>query len=114
MRLNLRRRIRTRLVRGLLDLVVLHSLKAQPMHGYRIIANLWENFGVDLGSSTVYPLLGVLEEKGYVESSWKVENERPRKVYSITPQGSDLLNSTEKSLNQMFKKMRIHTDDKTR
>src|SRR3972149_5889591 len=97
--------IQKKLVRGLLDTVVLQLLKTQPMHGYQIITSLRKNFGVYFGPSTIYPLLCLLEEKGCIKSQWNLESDRPRKVYNITPQGSDLLNSTEVSLGQIYRKI---------
>ncbi len=99
------RKIQTKLMKGLLDLVVLQFLNRHPMHGYQIITDLRKNFGVYFGPSTIYPLLCGLEEKGYIKSSWDLENDRPRKVYEITTQGSDLLNCTEDSLNQIYRKL---------
>ena len=101
------RKIQTKLMKGLLDLVVLQFLNRRPMHGYKIITDLRKNFGVYFGPSTIYPLLSDLEEKVYIESSWDVENKRPRKVYSLTSQGLDLLNCTGDSLNQIYRKLSV-------
>jgi len=101
------REVQMKLMRGLLDLVVLQFLKAQPMHGYQIIASLRRSFGVYFGPSTIYPLLSVMEENGYIKSHWDLENDRPRKVYSITDQGADLLNCTEESLTHIYRKLAI-------
>ena len=97
--------IQIKLIRGLLDIVVLQLLRTHPMHGYQIITSLRKNFGVYFGPSTIYPLLCLLEEKGYIKSQWNLESDRPRKVYNITPQGSDLLNSSEESLGQIYRKL---------
>jgi DNA-binding PadR family transcriptional regulator len=95
------RQVQIKLMRGLLDLVILQFLNGEPMHGYRIITSIRKNFGVYFGPSTIYPLLGTLEEKGYIKSQWNLNNDRPRKVYSLTPDGSNLLNGTEESLNHI-------------
>ena len=97
--------IQMKLMRGLLDFVILNFLRAQPMHGYQIISSLRKNFGVYFGPSTIYPLLSLLEEKGYLKSQWDLEKDRPRKVYNLTPQGVDMLTSTEVSLNQIYRKL---------
>jgi len=99
------REVQIKLMRGLLDLVVLQFLKGEPMHGYQIITNIRRNFGVYFGPSTIYPLLGSLEEKGYIRSRWDLENDRPRKVYSLTPEGQGLLNGTEESLNHICRRL---------
>jgi DNA-binding PadR family transcriptional regulator len=69
------------------------------MHGYQVITKIRRTFGVYVGPSTIYPLLNVLEKKGYVKSEWNMDNERPRKVYQLTNEGQNLLNFTEDSLN---------------
>jgi PadR family transcriptional regulator PadR len=99
------REVQTKLMRGLLDLVILQFLNSKPMHGYRIITSIRKNFGVYFGPSTIYPLLSTLEEKGYIRSTWDLNNERPRKVYSLTPEGSSLLNGSEESLNHICRKL---------
>jgi len=95
------REVQIKLMRGLLDLVILQFLSVNPMHGYKIITSIRKNFGVYFGPSTIYPLLGILEEKGYIKSEWNLNSDRPRKVYSLTPEGSNLLNGTEESLNHI-------------
>jgi len=101
------REVQIKLIRGLLDLVVLQYLRAHPMHGYQVIASLRKNFGVYFGPSTIYPLLSTLEGKGYIKSHWDLQSERPRKVYNITPQGLDLLSCTEESLTHIYRKLSI-------
>jgi len=81
-----KKEIQTKLMRGLLDFVILQLLKDQPMHGYQVISSLRKNFGVYFGPSTIYPLLSLLEEKEYVKSHWDLKTGRPRKVYSLTSQ----------------------------
>ena len=99
------RKVQIKLMRGLLDLVILQFLNVEPMHGYKIITNIRQNFGVYFGPSTIYPLLGVLEEKGYIKSQWNLNSERPKKVYALTPKGGNLLNGTEESLNHICRRL---------
>jgi DNA-binding PadR family transcriptional regulator len=68
------------------------------MHGYQLITSIRKAFGVYFGPSTIYPLLTVLEEKGYVQSAWDMDHERPRKVYELTSDGQSTLDFTEDSL----------------
>jgi DNA-binding PadR family transcriptional regulator len=100
---NIQKEVQVKLTKGLLDMIILQFLNDQPMHGYRIITKIRKSFGVYFGPSTVYPLLGSLEKKGYVSSNWNMENERPRKVYKLTNEGHNLLNFTENSLNLIVK-----------
>ena len=99
------REVQIKLMRGLLDLVILQFLKVEPMHGYSIITSIRRNFGVYFGPSTIYPLLGVMEEKGYIRSEWDLKTDRPRKVYTITPEGNNLLTGTEESLTHICRRL---------
>lgn len=102
---NNSKEVQVKLMKGLLDLIVLQFLSSQPMHGYQIITKIRKTFGVYFGPSTIYPLLGTLEKKGYVKSEWNMSNERPRKVYKLTNEGQSLLNFTEDSLNLICRKI---------
>jgi PadR family transcriptional regulator PadR len=102
---SLQKEVSTKLMKGLLDLIILQLLSNQPMHGYEVITKIRKNFGVYFGPSTIYPLLSTLEMKGYVDSNWNVDFERPRKVYSLTTNGQNMLNYTEDSLNMIRNKI---------
>jgi PadR family transcriptional regulator PadR len=102
---NNTKEVQVKLMKGLLDLIVLQFLSSQPMHGYQIITRIRKNFGVYFGPSTIYPLLNTLEKKGYVKSEWNMDSERPRKVYKLTVEGRNLLNFTEDSLNFICRKI---------
>ncbi len=104
---NPQKEAQTKLMKGLLDLVVLQLLYQQPMHGYQIITRIRQSFGVYFGPSTIYPLLGALEKRGQVSSIWNMDNERPRKVYSLTTEGQNLLNFTEESLNLICRRINM-------
>jgi PadR family transcriptional regulator PadR len=107
---NPQKEVQTKLMKGLLDLIVLQFLSSQPMHGYQIITKIRKNFGVYFGPSTIYPLLATLEKKGHVTSEWNMKTERPRKVYKLTTNGQNLLNFTENSLNFICRKISTPTD----
>jgi PadR family transcriptional regulator PadR len=106
---NVQKEVQVKLAKGLLDLIILQFLNTQPMHGYEIITKVRKTFGVYFGPSTVYPLLASLEKKGYIESQWDMENERPRKVYNLTNDGHNMLDFTENSLNLICQKMGAQT-----
>jgi DNA-binding PadR family transcriptional regulator len=106
--------VSTKLMKGLLDLIILQFLSTQPMHGYQVITKIRKSFGVYFGPSTIYPLLGTLEQKGYVQSEWNMTYERPRKIYSLTTNGQNMLSFTEESLNMICRKITTqHNTDAT-
>jgi len=102
---NVQKEVQVKLAKGLLDLIILQYLNSQPMHGYQIITKIRKSFGVYFGPSTIYPLMGQLEKKGYIKSEWNMESERPRKVYHLTNDGHTMLNFTENSLNLLCQKI---------
>ena len=102
--------VQTKLMKGLLDLIVLQLLKTRPMHGYQIITRIRKEFRVYFGPSTIYPLLHTLQKKGYVKSEWNMNNERPRKVYGLTTEGQKLLNFTEDSVNLICRKLALEAE----
>ena len=109
---NYQKETQTKLTKGLLDMIVLQYLDEESMHGYQIISKIHKGFGVNLGPSTVYPLLGLLEKKGYVTSIWNMCTARPRKMYKLTNEGKNVLNFAETSLKLIVKNM--GPDDKIR
>jgi DNA-binding PadR family transcriptional regulator len=100
---NYQKETQTKLTKGLLDMIILQYLDKESMHGYQLITKIRKGFGVYFGPSTVYPLLGLLEKKGYVKSAWNMDTERPRKVYKLTNEGKNVLSYTESSLNLICK-----------
>ena len=105
MNINNKKETQTKLTKGLLDMIILQYLENESMHGYQLITTIRKGFGVNFGPSTVYPLLGLLEKKGYVKSVWNMDSERPRKIYTLTNEGKDVLSFTENSLNLICKNM---------
>lgn len=82
------------MVRSNLRTIMLSMLNEskEGLHGYAIIATMRKEYGVYLGPSTVYPLLGLFERDGFAEAKWDVEkSEKPRKLYFITPKGVSAL-----------------------
>jgi DNA-binding PadR family transcriptional regulator len=101
-----------KLLRGLLDLIILQLLRSQPMHSYRIIMQIRKNFGIYFGSSTIYPLMNRMEEEGYIKSEWKMEGGRYRKVYNLTSEGQDFLTLTEDLVKRISQKIVKEEKDK--
>lgn len=103
---NFQNEVQAKLTKGLLDLIILQFLETEPMHGYQLITTIRKCFGVYLGPSTIYPLLGTLEKKGNIKSEWNMNNERPRKVYSLTNDGKAVLTFTSNSLTMICRGMK--------
>lgn len=75
--------------RGTVVVAALATLH-RPTYGYALLERLAETgFAVD--ANTLYPLLRRLEKQGLLTSEWNTEEARPRKFYSVSAQGADLL-----------------------
>lgn len=92
-----------KMLKGMLDIVILRMLEGEPLHGYAVISQIRRQLGVYLGPSTIYPLLNAMEKKGYVKSHWNMDSERPRKVYEITDSGKTLLEESCTGLKIIIK-----------
>jgi PadR family transcriptional regulator PadR len=81
------------LMRGAGPVAVLKLLERGPMYGYELVESLAQRTqGVlDMGQSTLYPMLYNLEAKGLIEAFWKdapsAEGGRERKYYRLTDKG---------------------------
>ena len=78
------------LLQGTLDLLILKTLSWGPAHGYAIARWTQEltNDVLHLGQGSLYPALYRLEERGWIESEWRLtDTNRRAKVYRLTPTG---------------------------
>jgi PadR family transcriptional regulator, regulatory protein PadR len=75
--------------RGVIVLGVLSQLD-EERYGYALINRLKEK-GLEVDQGTLYPLLRRLESQGLLESNWRIEADRPRRYYILSPKGRELL-----------------------
>lgn len=92
--------------KGVLDMLVLKLLEAEPKYGYQIIQEMREKSEETflLKDGTLYPILYRLEDDRLVISRWS-EAERkqvPRKYYEITQDGIRALQEMEKVWKHIF------------
>jgi PadR family transcriptional regulator PadR len=70
---------------GVLEMCVLSLLNQNDYYGYK----LSKDMGLDISESTLYPILRRLENRNLLTSYQDTKNSKLRKVYSITPEGSN-------------------------
>lgn len=75
--------------RGTVVLCVLAKLQ-EPTYGYNLIAEL-ANSGIAIEANTLYPLLRRLEGQSLLASAWNTEGAKPRKYYTATDLGKEIL-----------------------
>ena len=81
---------RSELLKGTLDMLILHTLTVHPMHGYAIAQHIGrltdEVLTVEQGS--LYPALERLQRQGWVTSEWQDSpTGRKARYYTITVSG---------------------------
>lgn len=82
------------LYKGMLDIVVLSLLSAEPHHGYGICSKLRERSSslIDISEGAVYPLLHRLEKRELIVAEWtRSSTNRRVKLYVITEKGRKTL-----------------------
>ena len=85
---------KTELLQGTLDLLILHALRREPVHGFGLSLRLKEMsnavFQVEMGS--LYPALCRLEAKGWIKGTWGISDaNRKARFYALTPAGKKQL-----------------------
>lgn len=84
---GLEREIRTKFVKGLIDLIMLGELKDRQLCGYELIRLVYSKFQVLLSPGTIYPILQMCKERGLIEEDGVKEK---RLMYRITKKGEDV------------------------
>ena len=78
------------LLPGTLDLLILRTLQADPMHGWAIserIQDISEDV-LQINQGSLYPALHRLEHQGWIEAEWRVsELGRRARYYRLSASG---------------------------
>jgi transcriptional regulator len=78
------------LLQGTLDLLVLRTLAAGPMHGWGIAQRIQETSRdvLQVNQGSLYPALHRLEQQGLIAAEWgSSDNNRQAKFYELTREG---------------------------
>jgi len=85
---------KSEVLKGTLDMLVLHTLTIQPMHGYAVVQHIKRltDDALHVEAGSLYPALERLEKKGWVTSKWtESPTGRRARYYSITAAGKKQL-----------------------
>ena len=84
------------LLQGTLDLLILRTLHAKPMHGWAVserIQQISEDV-LQVNQGSLYPALHRLEHKGWIKAEWSIsELGRRARFYELTAAGRKQLES---------------------
>jgi len=78
------------LVRGTLEMLILHTLTIRPMHGYAVAKHIADRSGdvFQVGQGSLYPALERLLSQGLVTAKWgDSPTGRKARYYTITAAG---------------------------
>jgi DNA-binding PadR family transcriptional regulator len=75
--------------RGVIVLAVLNQLR-EEQYGYSLLKML-SSQGLEVDQGTLYPLLRRLETQGLLQSTWRLEEARPRRYYVTSDAGRKIL-----------------------
>jgi len=89
------------LKKGLLELMVLASIKYEDSYGYKIIQDI--STIIDISESTLYPILKRLEKQKLVKTYKTTYNSRIRKYYQINENGLIKLNQSIDEFDEIKK-----------
>lgn len=92
------------LLPGTLDLLILRTLVAGPLHGYGIAdrLKLLSRDVLQVGESSLYPALQRLLLNGWVKAEWGAsENNRRARFYTLTAAGRKRLNAEREEFERL-------------
>jgi transcriptional regulator len=94
------------LFRGALEMMILQSLRRQPMHGYALVQYIKQrsNALLQVEEGSLYPALQRLLKDNLVKAQWEISASNRRvRTYRITPAGIKHLEREVSSFEQMLK-----------
>ena len=77
-------------LQGTLDLLILRSLRREPMHGWAVAQQIQQisRDVLQINQGSLYPALHRLEERGWISAEWgSSENNRRARYYRLTASG---------------------------
>jgi PadR family transcriptional regulator, regulatory protein PadR len=90
---------------GALEIMILQSLRARPMHGYALVKHIKEvsNDLLQVEEGSLYPALQRMLREGWLESEAGTSTKgRPTRVYRLTDAGVRHLEKEVVSFERMF------------
>ncbi|HJR63134.1 MAG TPA: PadR family transcriptional regulator [Gemmatimonadaceae bacterium] len=81
---------KTELLQGMLDLLILRTLRLGPLHGWGISKRIRQlsHDALQVNQGSLYPALYRLEDRGWIAAEWGISPEgRRAKFYRLTPAG---------------------------
>jgi len=90
---------------GALEMMILRTLKRQPLHGYALVQRIkhTSNDLLQIEEGSLYPALQRLLKEGQVKAEWGVSSTNRRvRTYKLTPAGAKHLDREVSSFERML------------
>ena len=94
------------LFRGALEMMILQSLRREPMHGYALVQHIKQrsNELLQVEEGSLYPALQRMLKDNLLKAQWETSASNRRvRTYRITPAGIKHLEREVSSFEQMLK-----------
>jgi PadR family transcriptional regulator, regulatory protein PadR len=91
---------------GALEMMVLQTLRAGPLHGYLLAQLIKRNSGdlLEVEEGSLYPALQRMLKTGWLSAEWKLSDRNRRiRVYKITAAGRKQLERKVSSFERMLR-----------
>ena len=96
--------LKSDLLQGTLDLLILKTLAPGPLHGYGVSLRIQQisRDALQVRQGSLYPALHRLEHRGWIAAEWgDSENNRRAKFYRLTRAGRRQLEVEEKNWGRL-------------
>jgi PadR family transcriptional regulator PadR len=90
---------------GALEMMILRTLKRQPLHGYALVQHIKRASGdlLQIEEGSLYPALQRLLKDGLLKAAWGTSSTNRRiRVYTLTPAGIKHLGREVNSFERML------------
>jgi PadR family transcriptional regulator PadR len=90
---------------GALEMMILHSLRLKPMHGYALVKHIKQVSDnlLQIEEGSLYPALQRMLKEGWLESEAGISAKgRPTRIYRLTDAGQRRLEQEVSSFEKMF------------
>ena len=93
------------LLPGTLDMLILKTLSAGPLHGYGIALHVKESSrdALQIDEGSLYPALQRMRQKGWISAEWKrTPNNQRARYYTLTTLGEKQLGIEQVEFAEML------------
>lgn len=90
---------------GALEMMILRTLKRQPLHGYALAQHIKQtsNELLQIEEGSLYPALQRMLKSGWLKAEWGISSTNRRiRIYTITPAGAKHLEREVSSFERML------------